>query len=123
MMDELLKAVEVVQNYWGPGPAIYESDERAYSAACELLARWLVANAGELVRVKGLEWYTDNVAFTIFGAMVVTESELVLSSVVHPGIVKLCGCDSLADGKAKAERWHRSRLAVTLEPIFEKDWK
>lgn len=119
--DDLREAMATVREYEASAAAqwpIGSLDPKDEQSAFELIARWLVANAGELVRVKGLEWYGDDVVFTIFGAMVVTESELVLRSVVHPGIVKLCGCESLADGKAKAEAHYRARLAAALEPII-----
>lgn len=94
-----------------------------YVDACELLAREFVGltSAGELVRVKGLEWEcffpddpeSQHFARTIFGMYRATYYEWSFK-----GKTKTTG--SIEESKAQAEANYRERLAAAMEPLYAK---
>lgn len=133
-MDEIREAMKVVRKPTyerivdGPDGLVgYRTP--AYTAACELLARWLVEHAGELVRVRPLEWedWIDSEGLPASRAISVF-SILYVQCDHDEWYWKYCvdeyydegmeACESLADGKAKAEQWYRTRLAAAMEPLF-----
>lgn len=138
MTPELLEAMETVRA--GLPENIGLSHEEylpmldRYHAAKELIADEFIrmADAGELVQVKGLEWgklpgpkgseiweaktpfFTFRLAKYLggnwflephFGWNIQGETKVV---------------DSFEDGKVQAEQWYRARLAAALEPMTAK---
>lgn len=102
-----------------------QSDCVVFYEAESLLARWLAANAGELWRVRGLEWRPTEDG----------TNEFETDSPAGGYAVRLCQnktyrwlfygergvskpCDSIEDGKAACEAHYRSRLAAALEPAI-----
>lgn len=98
-----------------------------YLAATELLAREFVRllDAGELVRVRGLEWKLCNRssiktwrAETVFGELVV-QSKGYWFAADHNRDYR--ECKNLKDGMKQAESHYRARLAAALEPLIAKE--
>lgn len=94
-----------------------------FGSAGELLARHFLAmlDAGELVRVRGLEWEdsaTDDrpSAQTPFGAILLDFSGIGVR-VIYP-IGPNEKFETEVGAKKGAEQWYRSRLAAALEPLL-----
>lgn len=122
-MDAIREAMATVRKHCElpANQRLFADNEAAWT-----LARWLVEHAGELVRVKGLEWgevnYHSWKATSPFGEIQVWDSDLGYHWRVleedNRVVVAAKRCDSLVDGKAKAEAWYCDRLAAALEPLF-----
>lgn len=110
-----------------------DGEQRSYLDDCELLARWLVENAGRLRVVRSLEWHKECIinnqdrhfmASGAFGTlMTVTEDGKKDKWVYNPDCGDYFGgnnvpCDSLEDGKARCEAIYADRLAAALAPAF-----
>lgn len=129
---DLAAAMETVRN----PPSYVESRRQSglsmgvvnrdkYIVACELIARHVAANAGRQRVVRPLEW-ADRDCFashsiTVFGRIEVWNVDLGWHwrLIADDGrVIFSRRCDSLADGKAKAEAWYNERLAPALAPAF-----
>lgn len=111
--DDLREAMATVREYWGRKFV----DPDKYENACELLARWLVANAGELVRVKGL----DRGEMWSFLRDVLSQGGDIQIDHATKGYESY---SARLDAAAR-ERADQlcSRLAAALEPLFEEGGK
>lgn len=98
-----------------------------FDATAHYLADWLVANAVELVRAKGLMWQRhSNESWhspTPFGSANVWANEDGSNDFCWSMDRSMGYCESVADGKSKVESAYRARLAAALEPLFGESGK
>lgn len=93
--------------------------------ARDCVARWLAENADHLFVIPPLEWEERHDLFysnshTVFGRIEVWETDSgwhwrYLSDTHKTFLVR---CESLADGKAKADAWYRQRVTSALRPAI-----
>lgn len=136
-MNQIYKAMEIVRN--PPvefvlnlsDELVAQRNERVYNAACESLAHWLITNAAGLMEARPLgEWErvkpwvnSDRQEWrlkTPFGFCRVREDNMGNFSCNGSGGVVIGQCDSVTDGKMKAEAWYRDCLTAVLKPVFGK---
>lgn len=93
-----------------------------WHAACEFAARWLADNAANLWVIPPLEWKCTPdgktwVAHCVFSRLYVSENKwsYCVDEYYDEGSFD---CDSLTDGKAKAEGWYRTRITAALRPAI-----
>ena len=113
----LASAIATVRNHWAE-PERYSA---VYLPALELIARHHLAllDAGELVRVRGLEWesYCDLPTANYYART----PDGVSYRANYEGWSchgKFTRTDSLESAKLAAESHYRSRLAAALEPLL-----
>lgn len=98
----------------------------AYTEACELVARELVRliDAGELVRVKGLEWVRDEMGWTT-EAPPIGDLHVWSNPKMRQWFLSIGSsggeCKSDDEGKQLAEAFYREWIAKGLEPLFAKE--